>query len=138
MGCSSSKLKGESIPDLTSKDTPIHLTSLVEDNDSETRDAGAKGDLNSASPHTRSAHQAEVQNSTRPLKNTFTTDLAEPTTSNKPRKQSLKQRWKERRGVPEPKDENGRGIYTGKTTEELIRDARRQPVDGRDLAGNVS
>ncbi len=54
-----------------------------------------------------------------------------------PKKQTFSQRYKERkRGVPEPKDENGRGLYTGKTTDELVKIGASQVIDGRILAGD--
>jgi hypothetical protein len=60
-----------------------------------------------------------------------------PSSSSSPtqKKQSLSQRWKERHGVPEPKDENGRGLYSGKTTDELIALSRKQIPDGRVYMG---
>lgn len=64
--------------------------------------------------------------------------VVSPTLDERPAnaKRSLRSLWKDRnnRGVHEPKDENGRGLYTGMTTEELVKRGGAQPADGRVLA----
>jgi hypothetical protein len=137
MGNTSSRLKGDAIPDLTTQPSEL---------------SAAPPKPTSLSLQPTSAKHTTSTTTTNPLQTTNTHTLPhEPSTTqpdkhaatpsttnnnNKPRKQSLAQRWKERKGVPEPKDENGRGIYSGKTTEELIKQARQQIVDGRMLAAN--
>lgn len=141
MGCTGSKLKGDDVPDLTS--TPPRPskpeTSLAPQQTTiTTSDLPEKQpttDSQTTYPH--SLPQQPAQNNKEPSSSITQTPPEGPNkpptldTHNRPRKQSLAQRWKERKGVPEPKDENGRGLYSGMTTEDLIKLSRSQIVDGR-------
>jgi hypothetical protein len=143
MGSTNSKLKGDAIPDListtpppskpdTSSTPPPHTT-----NNHTSRDPTKKHQQQQppTTPYTPSIQSDRLpQPSKEPSSFSSTINAETPPqepSPTKPRKQSLKQRWKERRGVPEPKDENGRGLYSGKTTDELVKQARSQVVDGR-------
>ncbi|ERF70040.1 hypothetical protein EPUS_03592 [Endocarpon pusillum Z07020] len=128
MGCGSSKLKGDEITDLSSPPLPPNPSKSERSSAS----SSAPQPINTTTTTTDS-HLPSNQNPTKNgFQSTFTHTLP-PQKEHKqpPKKQSLSQRWKERKGVPEPKDENGRGLYSGKTTDELVKIGGSQVVDGR-------
>jgi hypothetical protein len=139
MGCTASNLKGDAVSDLASspsKSQPLHSSSLqpksISSDQPEKHDGttSTKAFDSTYYTHTIPPPQQDLTPQQPPTsKQPEPADTKEDT--NKPRKQSLAQRWKERKGVPEPKDEHGRGVYSGKTTEELVKQARAQVVDGR-------
>ncbi len=129
-----SKLKGDAVADLTSQ------TSIIPNPSSPPRHTdNPSSDLHEK--HTTDVCQSSFKSTLpqEPTENPSSHTSSPPSepktapsnTANRSKRQSLSQRWKERHGVPEPKDEHGRGVYSGKTTEELVQQARSQVVDGR-------
>jgi hypothetical protein len=133
MGSGGSKLKGEAVPDITSHSPKTESSPPKHTDGPEMHNEYGNKTFDSTYAHDLSQGASAPQPSKTPSSQAQPTDNNKP----KPRKQSLKQMWKERKGVPEPKDENGRGIYSGKTTEELVKQARSQVVDGRIAAATA-
>ncbi|KAF7512556.1 hypothetical protein GJ744_000817 [Endocarpon pusillum] len=131
MGCSSSKLKGDEITDLSSPPLAPHPSKFNRSSTS----SSAPQPINTTTTTTDSRLPSNQDPTNNGFQSTYTHNVP-PQKEQKqaPKKQSLSQRWKERKGVPEPKDENGRGLYSGKTTEELVKMGGSQVVDGRVFA----
>lgn len=132
MGCGSSKLKGDEITDLSSPPPPHPSKS----NRSSTTSSSAPQPINTTTSTTTTTTDSHLPSNQDPTNNGFQSTYTHTLSPQKeqkqpPKKQSLSQRWRERKGVPEPKDENGRGLYTGMTTDELVKMGGSQVVDGR-------
>jgi hypothetical protein len=135
MGNTSSKLKGDAIPDLTFPPSEPSVASPKPTSPSPQPALAKKTASTTTNPFQSTKNPPFPHEPTTSQPDKHTTPPFS-TSNNKPRKQSLAQRWKERKGVPEPRDENGRGIYSGKTMEELVKQGGQQIVDGRMLAAN--
>jgi hypothetical protein len=142
MGSGGSKLKGEKVSDLTSSPPPppkqgTHSrksASRNPDQPAHTSDDDktyTSTFTNTYSQDHNAPQPSAEQQPQKPFENTFTHDPPpqDNEAGEKSRRQSLKDRWKTRHGVPEPRDENGRGVYTGKTKEEQARHARSLPIE---------
>ena len=135
MGCTTSKLKGDHTDDLISSYPSNSQPPASPPTEKTTRTRLPTG--------TKAETETETETripDTKTFESTFASAMTpshERPPNEKARKQSLRLLWKERKGVHEPKDENGRGLYSRLTTEELVKMGGAQPVDGRVRAGGA-
>ncbi len=142
MGCGSSKLKGDEMADLASPPPPTKPSTSNKSPISTSISSVPLPTNTTTAPTTRPhlpSNQTTNNTNNNNFQSTYTHTISSPEQEPpQPKQQSLSQRWKERkRGVPEPKDENGRGLYTGKTTDELVKMGASQVVDGRVVTGGI-